>query len=64
MTFMEGLKEELQKQGKSIDVVETELNLTATDVVRLNSEIAGMVENDQRMVKNSARMADRYPCRA
>ncbi len=61
MEFRKGLKEELEKEGIHIQTEKKILDISSTDIVRLNKQIGQMVEEDRQMLNQSPGMADRYP---
>lgn len=60
MEFRKGLQEELGKEGIKLQVKEKELNISSTDIVRLNQQIGQMIDED-RIMLNLAR-ASRTVC--
>lgn len=62
MEFRKGLKEELKKEGIDLQVKERIVDISSTDIVRLNNKIGKMIEDDERMLKQSAINAGRFPC--
>lgn len=63
MEFRKGLEEELRKEGIDIRVDRKIVDISSTDIVRLNNKIGQMIEEDERMLKQSAINAGRYPCK-
>lgn len=63
MEFRKGLEEELRKEGIDIHVDRKIVDISSTDIVRLNNKIGQMIEEDERMLKQSAINAGRYPCK-
>lgn len=62
MEFMKGLQEELQQLGLNIEVDERQLDISHSDIIRLNNEIGNMVENDRIMLASSPHKAARFAC--
>lgn len=62
MEFGKGLEEELRKEGINLQVKERIEDISSTDIVRLNNKIGQMIEEDERMLKQSAINAGRFPC--
>lgn len=62
MEFRKGLEEELRKEGIDISVKKEKMDISSTDIVRLNKQIGQMVEEDRQMLKQSAINAGRFPC--
>lgn len=63
MEFGKGLEEELRKEEIDIGVKQIVVDISSTDIVRLNKKIGQMVEEDRQMLNQSHGMADRYPCK-
>lgn len=63
MEFGKGLEEELRKEGINLQVKERIVDISSTDIVRLNNKIGQMIEEDERMLKQSAINAGRFPCK-
>lgn len=63
MEFRKGLEEELRKEGIDIRVDRKIVDISSTDIVRLNNKIGQMIEEDERMLKQSAINAGRFPCK-
>lgn len=63
MEFRKGLEEELRKEGIDIHVDKKIVDISSTDIVRLNRKIGQMIEEDEAMLKRSAINAGRYPCK-
>lgn len=63
MEFGKGLEEELRKEGIDISVKTEIMDISSTDIVRLNKQIGQMVEEDRQMLNQSPGMAARYPCK-
>lgn len=63
MEFRKGLEEELRKEGIDIRVDRKIVDISSTDIVRLNNKIGQMIEEDERMLKQSTINAGRYPCK-
>lgn len=61
MEFSKGLEEELRKEGIDISVKKEIMDISSTDIVRLNKQIGQMVEEDRQMLNQSPGMAARYP---
>lgn len=62
MEFRRGLREELQKEGINIQVEKRVLDISSTDIVRLNRRIGQMIDEDRRMLESSPSKAARYAC--
>ena len=62
MKFMQGLQQELQQMGHDAEVDEKVLELSSTDIVKLNNEINVMVEKDRIMLESSPGRAARFAC--
>lgn len=62
MEFRKGLREELQKEGINIQVEKRALDISSTDIVRLNRRIGRMIDEDRRMLESSPSKAARYAC--
>lgn len=63
MEFRKGLEEELRKEGIDIRVDRKIVDISSTDIARLNNKIGQMIEEDERMLKQSAINAGRFPCK-
>lgn len=62
MEFRKGLEEELRKEGINIQVDKRVLDISSTDIVRLNRRIGQMIDDDRRMLESSPSKAARYAC--
>lgn len=62
MEFMKGLQDELQKNGKNIEMEETVLEISPADIVKLNSKISKTIEDDRIMLESSPSKAARFAC--
>lgn len=62
MEFRKGLQEELGKEGIKLQVKEKELNISSTDIVRLNQQIGQMIDEDRIMLESSPGKAARFAC--
>ena len=62
MEFRKGLEEELRKEGINIQVDKRALDISSTDIVRLNRRIGQMIDDDRRMLESSPSKAARYLC--
>ena len=62
MEFRKGLKEELQKEGINLQVDKKVLNISSTDIVRLNQQIGQMIDDDRIMLEASPSKAARFAC--
>ena len=62
MEFMKGLQQELQQVGLNIEIDEKPLDISYSDIVKLNNEISNMAENDRIMLAYSPYKAGRLAC--
>ncbi len=62
MKFREGLQAELDQEGIDVQVEEEVLDISSTDVVRLNQRIGRMIEDDRIMLESSPGKAARFAC--
>ena len=62
MKFREGLQAELNQEGIDVQVEEEVLDISSTDVVRLNQRIGRMIEDDRIMLESSPGKAARFAC--
>lgn len=62
MEFIKGLQEELRQMGQELDFEEKILEISHSDIVKLNSEIGKMVENDRIILESSPNKAARFAC--
>lgn len=62
MEFRQGLQEELHKEGIELQVKEKVLNVSSTDIVRLNKQISQMIDDDRIMLESSPGKAARFAC--
>lgn len=61
MSILNLLQKDLEKYGEKMTIQETSLEFSSTDAMNLNSEIGGVVEDRERMLKQSVANASRYP---
>lgn len=62
MSILHLLQVDLRKQGKDIAINEETLDISATDVMRLNNEIEMQVDDNRVMLEASPGKAARYAC--
>lgn len=62
MEFRKGLEEELLKEGIDIHVDRKIMDISSTDIVKFNNKVAAAVKDNERMLKQSAINAGRFPC--
>lgn len=62
MEFSKGLKEELKKEGVNLHVDKKVLDISSTDIVRLNQRISQMIDDDRIMLESSPGKAARFAC--
>lgn len=61
MSILHVLKEDLEKEGKTIEIDEYTLEISDTDIMMLNNEIEGTVKDREIMLKQSGINASRFP---
>lgn len=62
MEFGKGLEEELLREGIDIRVDKKILDISSTDIVRLNRRIGQMIDDDRVMLESSPGKAARFAC--
>ncbi len=61
MSILHVLKEDIEKEGKTIEIDEYTLEFSDTDIMRLNNEIEKTVKDREIMLKQSEINASRFP---
>lgn len=62
MSILHMLKDELNKQNIDLTITEKTLDISSTDVMRLNNEIGLKVDDNRMMLEASPGKAARYAC--
>lgn len=62
MSILHVLQEDLLKEGIDLKIDEYPVNITSTDIMRLNNEIELTVKDNRVMLESSPGRAARYAC--
>lgn len=62
MEFSKDLQEKILKEERSLQVKERVVDISSTDIVRLNQRISQMIDDDKLMLESSPSKAARFAC--
>lgn len=62
MEFSKELQEKILKEERSLQVKERVVDISSTDIVRLNQRISQMIDDDKLMLESSPSKAARFAC--
>lgn len=62
MEFSKDLQEKILKEERSLQVKERVVDISSTDIVRLNQRIKQMIDDDKLMLESSPSKAARFAC--
>ncbi len=62
MEFGKGLQEKVAKEKRSLQGKERVVDISSTDIVRLNQRISQMIDDDKLMLESSPSKAARFAC--
>lgn len=62
MEFSKDLQEKILKEERRLQVKERVVDISSTDIVRLNQRINQMIDDDKLMLESSPSKAARFAC--
>lgn len=62
MEFSKDLQEKILKEERSLQMKERVVDISSTDIVRLNQRIKQMIDDDKLMLESSPSKAARFAC--